>query len=79
MSPGAKICEERLPHQQLEGAPLASASLKLDVCVCASHPAGLGSQMPMWATEGRLHILNQHALQLVLVRLLQARRTGVNI
>ena len=68
-----------MPHQQLEGAPLPGTSLKLNVCICACHPAGLGSQMPMWATEGRLHILHQHALQLVLVWLLQARKTVASL
>ena len=58
-------------HEKLEGPALATPALKLDVCIGAGHPAGFCPQVAMRALEDRLHILHQHALQLLLVRLLQ--------
>ena len=61
-------------EEAVEGVALPRAFSEVNVCILTSHPAGFRPQVTIGTVKARHHIVQQQALQLVLVRRLQRQK-----
>lgn len=58
---------DNLLEEAVEGLPLALPFLEFNVCELPCHPAGLGPHVTIRAVKTGHHIVQQQALQVILV------------